>query len=273
MNNFARMLQDAKAAGYGIGAFDTFNFETVNAVMKAAKQADAPVIIMYPEVMTGYMPFRPFAEMTDSLKKHWGVDASLILDHGFHYENVVKAIDAGFDAVMFDGSSLPYEENVRLTKAVVRRAHDAGVAVEAELGHVGEANRYDPSSYAYTDPQRAAEFVSLTGIDALAVAIGTAHGLYSGTPHLDFPLLEELNRKIEIPLVLHGGSSSGDENLHRTVKNGIQKVNIYTDAAMAVVKKMEPSYIGNEDGLFKMLSAFDAGYYETALKYIKLFRE
>jgi len=267
------MLQDAKVGKYGIGAFDTFNFETVNGVMKAANEAGAPVIIMYPEVMTGYMPFRPFVELVDSLKRYWGVDASLILDHGFHYENVVKAVDAGFDAVMFDGSSLPYEENMRLTKAVVRRAHAAGVTVEAELGHVGEAAQYDVSSYAYTDPEKAMEFVEATGIDALAVAIGTAHGLYSGTPKLDFALLEELSRKIEIPLVLHGGSSSGDENLRRAVQTGIQKVNIYTDAAMAVVKKIQPSFVGNEGGLFEMLGAFGAGYYETALKCIKLFKE
>lgn len=272
MNRFKRILHDARIRKYGVGAFDTFNFETTNAVLKAARDANSPVIIMYPEVMTGYMPLKAFVDMTNSLKAYWGVDACTVLDHGFHYENVAQAIDAGFDAVMFDGSSLPYDENLRMTKEVVVRAHASGVAVEAELGHVGDAKQYSLEDYAYTDVTLAEEFVEQTGIDALAVAIGTAHGCYSGNPKLNFDLLANLRSKIEIPLVLHGGSSTGEQNLQNAVKGGIQKLNIYTDMAMATVKKMKPSFTENEAGLYEMLGAFDVGFYEVALQYIKVFK-
>ncbi len=272
MNNFRRILQDAKVEKYGIGAFDVFNYETVNAVLKAAKDAESPVIIMYPEVMTGYMPLRAFVDMTRSLSAFWNVDSAIIMDHGFHYENVVQAIDAGFDAVMFDGSSLPYDDNLRLTKEVVRRAQASGVAVEAELGHVGEGNSYDIDNYAYTDVNLALDFIEKTNIDALAVAIGTAHGNYSGTPKLNFELLKDIRSKVEIPLVLHGGSSTGDENIKMAISGGIQKVNIYTEMATAAVERMKPSFIGNENGLFEMLNALNEGFYEAAYKNIKLFK-
>jgi fructose-bisphosphate aldolase class II len=160
--------------------------------------------------------------------------AALNLDHGGSYEEIVAAIRAGFTSVMIDRSKLPYKQNVEEVKEIVKIAHHVGVSVEAELGHVGMGYEYESTrDSGLTKPEEAISYIEETGVDCLAVAVGTSHGTYSGEPHLEFELLEKLNSMIDIPLVLHGGSGTGDENLKKAVKIGIQKVNLFTDLSNA----------------------------------------
>lgn len=171
------------------------------------------------------------------LAQDYPVPVALILDHGRSLSAVVRAIRHGATAVMLDASTKTFEENVTLTRTAAEMAHWAGISAEGEIGHVGQGAEYgsigDDRRKLFTKPSEAIEFVEKTGIDALAVAVGTAHGHYVGTPQLDFELLADLKAAIATPMVLHGGSSSGDENLARASKLGIAKVNIYTDMATA----------------------------------------
>jgi fructose-bisphosphate aldolase class II len=177
-------------------------------------------------------------------------------------------IRASFSSIMAVRSTLPFEENVAQVKELVRIAHACGVSVEAELGHVGVGQNYavDGSSN-LTEPEDAARFVEETGIDALAVAIGTAHGKYSGTPHIDFERLERILKVVDIPLVLHGGSSSGDENLSKAARSGICKINIATDLITEAVDKAMAG--GKEYG--QMINNFNGGFKSKLVHYIKLF--
>jgi ketose-bisphosphate aldolase len=176
------------------------------------------------------------------LAQDYPVPVALILDHGRSLSAVVRAIRHGATAVMLDASTKTLEENIALTRTAAEMAHWAGISAEGEIGHVGQGAEYqnigEDRSKLFTKPAEAIEFVEMTGVDALAVAVGTAHGHYVGTPQLDFDLLAELKEAIPTPLVLHGGSSSGDENLSRASKLGVAKVNIYTDMATAARERV-----------------------------------
>ena len=186
--------------------------------------------------------------------------AALNLDHGGPFEEVMLAIRNGFSSVMIDRSTLPYEENVREVKEVVKIAHAVGVSVEAELGHVGFGFEYEETrDSGLTKKEEALSYIAETGIDCLAVAVGTSHGVYKGTPHLEFDLLADLHRSIEIPLVLHGGSGTGDDNLKRAVETGIQK-----DAALGE--------FGNKNAnLYDAIVEGTAGWKATLAHYVQLF--
>ena len=223
-----KMLEKARAEGYGITAPSVHNEDTIRAAIDAAVELKSPMILDL-----GFME-NPnlflITHIAKELAREVDVPIALNLDHGRTFDEIVMAIRAGFTSVMVDRSKLDFEENVREVAEIVRIAKACGVSVEAELGHVGMGEKYEVDrNAALTDPEKAREFVDRTGVDCLAVAIGTAHGLYHGAPYLDFKRLEELINAVGVPLVLHGGSGTGDENLAKAVRNGISKVNLGTD--------------------------------------------
>lgn len=232
----ADILNDARKGGYGVAAPNVFDSHTVKACFEVADKLKAPIILDCAGL--------PFLEETAHIAKFYerkypNVKAALNLDHGGSYQEIVSAIRFGFSSVMIDRSTLPYEENVREVKEIVKIAHALGVSVEAELGHVGQGFEYEKTrDRGLTDPREAVRFVEETKVDCLAVAVGTSHGTYKGTPHLEFDLLKKLSESIHIPLVLHGGSGTGDDNLKKAVQCGIQKVNLFTDLSNAGVSSL-----------------------------------
>ena len=224
------ILKEAEKNGYGVIGFICFNYESIAWVIETAEEENTPVVVMFYAGMTKFMPATTFAEITKDLAKRVKIPVGLLLDHCNSFELAMSFIKDGFTSVMIDGSTLDFEENVRLTAEVVRAAHAMGVDVEAELGHVGRAsniNDYMDISN-YTEPGKAAEFVERTKADALAIAIGNAHGQYVAAPKLDLELLDKINRAVDVPLVLHGGTGIPDDQLKKTVKLGISKMNVGT---------------------------------------------
>lgn len=214
-------------------SFICLDYNMAVSVIRAAEKEDRPAVIMLlPEHATIYEAsgFKPFAAMVKALAEEADVPIGLHLDHSYSEEEVYQAIDAGFDSVMFDASSDTLERNIMRTKKVVSYAHSRGVSVEAELGSVGlAANGDNEKKNFYTDPEMAALFCEQTGVDALAVAIGNAHGDYPYPPRLDLNRLDEINRKTDTPLVLHGGSGIPDTQLSEAFARGINKFNYGTD--------------------------------------------
>lgn len=228
------ILQHAHEHGYAVPAINCINMEMARGAITAAEEARAAIII---NLGVGQMGNHAHSEemvpMIKELAARTTVPVALNLDHGGKLEDIVRCLNLGFSSVMIDASSFDFEENIHRTAVVSAMAHAMNICVEGELGHVGQANaRDDEDADLYTNPKQAREFVQRTGVDALAVAIGTAHGnyLHHKVPQLDFDRLTELKSLLDMPLVLHGGSGSGDENLRKAVACGINKVNICTDA-------------------------------------------
>ncbi|MGP8080931.1 MAG: class II fructose-bisphosphate aldolase [Dehalococcoidales bacterium] len=212
-------------------AFDCFNYDSIEWVIEVGEELNLPVIIMlYPE-MSKYMCHEAFAAATKAQAKKVKIPVALHQDHCQSYETIMRAIKAGFTSVMFDGSKLPYEENVRGTGEIVKVAHAFDVDVEAELGRVGiAANKGDfKNEDLYTTVDQAVDFINKTKADALAIAIGSAHGYYVETPHLDMKRLHEINKAIDTPLVLHGGTGIPEDQLKQSFKLGINKLNLATE--------------------------------------------
>lgn len=228
------LLKHADAEKYAVGSFDVHNLEMAIGVLEAAQKHDSPVIVAIPEANFKIQQFEVFVNAIRELAEPLDIPVALLLDHGRSYESCVRAIKAGMTTVMYDGSDLPFEENVATTEALVKVAKPLGITVEAEVGHVAKPGlSADEIAKMVTQPSKAVEFVERTGVDCLAVAIGTIHGKYKGEPRIRFDLLEEIRGLVQIPLVLHGGSSTGVENIQRAIQSGISKVNIYTDMADA----------------------------------------
>ena len=243
MLTLAEILAPSVNKGWGVGAYDTANLATTYGILDAAEADKAPVIIMIYPAMISPEYYRTFAAFIKEEVKRRGVTASLILDHGPSLVEVEAALDAGFTGVMIDASSLPFDENAALSKKVVDMAHKVGVSVEAELGHVGlgtDVLPEDRRKELYTRIEDAKLFVEKTGVDALAVAIGTAHGVYKFEPHLDFERLAAIRKEIDIPLVLHGSSGTPEDQLVKAVSLGINKINVYSDIRVEVLKEVKP---------------------------------
>lgn len=237
------LLREAKKGGYGVAAPNVFNRETIEACFLAADELKSPIILDVAGVH-GIYECADIAHFYE--RKYPHIPVAVNLDHGGPFEDIVNAIRAGFSSVMIDRSTSSFEDNVKETAEIVKIAHACGVSVEAELGHVGQAVEYDKTrDSGLTRPEEALEFLKQTNVDCLAVAVGTSHGVYKGECKIDFPLLDTLASQIEIPLVLHGGSGSGDENLRRTIEHGIQKVNLNTDLVMTGLAAIEESYKNN----------------------------
>ena len=260
------MLDRASKENYGVAAPNVAHELDARAVLQAAEMMNAPIIL---DVAYGATPDIIFyGKYLTQLAEKAAVPVAINLDHGGTYQEGVAAIAAGFTSIMVDRSTLPYEENVAEVKELVKVAHALGVSVEAELGHVGQGASYAADRDAgLTKPEEAVKYIEDTGIDMLAVAVGTAHGEYVGTPHIDFDRLVEIKKATNgFPLVLHGGSGSGDENLKKACQLGINKVNIYTDLAKAAVRQI------NEDGIPGMIwNSITNGIVKQISYYIELF--
>ncbi len=233
------LLQKAEEGCYAIGAFNCNNMEIVQAIITAAEAEKSPVIMQASQGAIKYAGIEYITAMARVAADHASVPVALHLDHGTSFEQVMICIRNGFSSVMIDGSKLPFEENIELTKRVLAVARAVGVSVEAELGKIGgtEDDIYVSEREAFfTKPEEAREFVERTGVDSLAVAIGTAHGQYKGTPELDFPRLEKIRSLVKIPIVLHGSSGVPDEAIVKAIKLGVRKVNIDTNIREAFVQ-------------------------------------
>lgn len=234
------ILDDANANNYAVMAMNSINMEMARAAIEGASEEHAPIIIQAgPAQIAKHAHISELVPLVKELAEKAPIPVALNLDHGATFELELEALQAGFTNLMIDASSLPYEENVQKTKTIVSLAHPMGVSVEAELGHVGQADAGDGrTADMYTNVEQAVEFVERTGCDALAVAIGTAHGQYPDgyVPVLDFNRLAELKAALKMPLVLHGGSGAGEENLKKAVAGGINKINVATDA-QAIAKQ------------------------------------
>lgn len=229
------MLLKAQRQHYAVAAFNVENMEMVQAVIAAAKELNAPVILQTTPSTVKYASPKMFYANVQAAVQESGVCASLHLDHGSDYELAVLASHAGYTSIMIDGSHKPFEENIEVTKKVVEMCSIAGIPVEAELGKVGgkEDDLDGGSGNAYTDPGQAKEYAERTQISSLAIAIGTAHGFYKGEPKLDLDRLTEIRNVVDIPLVLHGASGVPDEAVRESIKRGICKVNFATELRVA----------------------------------------
>lgn len=238
------LLHKAKKAHYGVAAPDAYNSPSVQACFEAAVNLKAPVILS----CLGTTNMEETAEVSRFYaQKYPQAAVALHLDHGGPFDEVMQALRCGYTSVMVDRSKLPYEENVREVKEVVKAAHAMGVPVEAELGHVGLGLHYEETrDSGLTRKEEAKSFVEETGVDALAVAVGTSHGVYKGTPKLEFGLLKEIADMVDVPLVLHGGSGTGAANLQKCIACGIQKINLFTDLADPAAEAMV-TYLRDEE--------------------------
>lgn len=232
------VLHRASRAGYAVGAFNCHNMEVVQSIARAAEAEQSPVIIQASQGAIRYAGLEYITSLVKQAVQEVTVPVVLHLDHGTSLQQVVQCIRYGFTSVMIDGSKLPLQENIELTAEVVRIARAVGVSVEAEIGKIGgtEDDISVKESEAFlTDPEEACRFAQDTGVDALAIAIGTAHGQYKGEPKLDYNRLEKINRLVSCPLVLHGSSGVPDESLKRAIRLGIRKINIDTNIREAFV--------------------------------------
>ena len=244
-----QLLLDAQKGGYAVGAFNVENMEMVQAVVAAAEELRSPVIMQTTPSTVKYANLNYFYENVKVAAQESSVPVVIHLDHGNSFELAMQAFRTGYTSIMIDGSHEGFEDNIALTSAVVKACHPGEVPIEAELGKVGgkeddlDGGEGDP----YTNPQEAAEFVERTGIDSLAVAIGTAHGVYKGVPKLDFSRLSEIRKAVSIPLVLHGTSGVPDEDVAECIKRGICKVNYATDLRIAFTKGINQVLKENPD--------------------------
>lgn len=238
------MLEDAKKNHYAIPAFDVSNYDMMKAILEACEEERSPALLMGLGVDLKGRDMNLLTAMIRSASDYFNIPVCLHLDHATDMELIKRAIDAGFSSVMYDGSVLDFQNNAQNTAEVVKYAHQRGITVEAELGHVGNGSvgsisetgaDTDPGE-SLTVPEEVARFVEITDVDALAVAIGTAHGVYQKTPTLRIDRLDEITAVCDRPLVLHGGSGTPDDQMQNAIHHGITKINIYSDVVGAMNK-------------------------------------
>lgn len=266
------MLDRAFAEGYAIPSPDYVDSNSVRAYAQVAGEFHAPLILSFAEVHLEQLSIEEAALLGTFYAERTDAPIALHLDHGVHMDVIEEAIARGFTSVMIDASSEDLSENIRRTKAVVDLAHAHGVTVEAEIGHVGteeEGNPHALSENVYTEVAAAKELVDATGVDSLAVSIGTKHGAYKGEPHINFERLAELKAALDIPLVLHGGSGSGDDNLARCAQGGVAKVNLYTDF---IVAARDAVYDQHPDNWVKLLNVGDEAMKRVLRHYYRVLR-
>lgn len=250
--NMNDVLHPARAGGYGVGFFNALNVEMARAVIETAEELRAPVMIGTAEILLPMTPLERVAEYLLPMAEKASVPVCVHFDHALRFETCMQAMRLGFTSVMYDCSTLGYAENQEQVAQVVRVAHGMGVTVEGELGHVGDnegAGRLDDPSAYFTDPAEARMFVESTGVDALAVAVGNAHGEYPFAPKLDFMRIEQLAASTGVPLVLHGGSGLSDDDFRMAIARGVHKVNIFTDLDKAGAAGCRKAM---DQGIYKM---------------------
>ncbi|WP_270644967.1 class II fructose-bisphosphate aldolase [Merdimonas faecis] len=241
------LMKDAEKDGYAVGAFNVSNLESLMAIMQAAEETGRGVILNYAEVHAPFLSMEQAALIMLDAAKKAKVPVCVHLDHGSSMESCIQAIRLGFTSVMLDASAEDYETNVRETKEIVRLAHSVGVTVEAELGHIFSSDMglaespkeaetlesFDSAEDVYTDPATAKDFVERTGVDVLAIAFGTTHGIYTKKPKLDLERITKIKDAVDIPFVMHGGSGLSKEEFQTAIRNGIRKINYYTYMTLA----------------------------------------
>ena len=236
--SLTELLLDAQKGKYAVGAFNCNNMEIVQAIVAAAEAEKSPVIVQASQGAIKYAGIEYISTMTRLAAEKASVPVALHLDHGTSFAQVMQCVRNGFTSVMIDGSKLPLEQNIALTNKVIEAVRPLGVSVEAELGKIGGTEddiTVSEREALFTDPVEAERFVHETHVDALAIAIGTAHGQYKGVPQLDFERLKEIRRRIEAPIVLHGSSGVPDEAIREAISLGVCKVNIDTNIREAFV--------------------------------------
>ena len=273
------LMEDAQKKGYAVGAFNCPNLESVRAIIKAAEATQMPVILNFAEVHSEFISMEEISEVMLYYAKKAAVPVCVHLDHGGSIESCIKAIRLGFSSVMIDASASDYEENVKTTAEVVRLAHSVDVTVEAELGHifssnigVGEtstvetADTFADLNDVYTDPATAKDFVERTGVDVLAIAFGTSHGIYTKKPVLDLDRITAIKKAIDIPFVMHGGSGLSKEEFQTAVRNGVRKINYYTYMTLAGGKAVR-------EALDKMCTDDNVFYHDIPLIAMEAMKE
>ncbi len=273
--NFSNMLKEAYAAHRAVGSFNWYNYETLLGIIEAAEEAGTPVIASFGAKYLENMSLKTAVAITKSLADQVSVPVCLHLDHCSDKLTVMKAIDLGFGSVMYDGSRLSFDDNVAATRELCDIAHDCNVNVEAELGSLAAgSNSHEGSAddrEIYTSAKEAAAFVRYTNVDALAVSIGTVHGMYKGTPKIRVDILKEINEALGIPLVLHGGSGTPADTLADCIANGIAKINVNTEISEHVVNCTR-DYLAAEAPHYSQLSLKQKDWVkQIVFKYMDLF--
>ncbi len=270
------MFERSRERGYAIVAPDFWDSNSCRTYVETAEELGVPVILSFAQAHSDMLSIEEALAMAKYYGEKASIPVAIHLDHGLDVETVKRAVDLGYTSVMIDASAQPYEVNVARTREVCEYAHAHGVVVEAELGHVGSgdvitsenAEALKDDKNIYTEVEMAKNFVNETGVDSLAVSIGTSHGLYKGTPVIDFDRLHELREALPIPLVLHGGSGSGDENLERCATEGISKINVFTDFTVAAINATKDEDYVN---WYKLIKDANKAISEKLKFYFRLF--
>ena len=248
--NLNDVLKKAQAEHYAVGLFNTTDTDMLEAAISAAEELRSPIVIGTAEVLLPNGELDLIAPSVIAAAKRASVPVVVHYDHGLTFDRCMQALRLGFSSIMFDGSAGDSEQNIKDTAEIVKIAHSFGASVEGEIGHVGQAASGDNTQTdSYTTPEEAADFIEKTGVDALAVAIGTAHGAYKEKPCLDIGRLKAIRAAVDTPLVLHGGSGLSDDDFRNTVREGIAKVNIFTDLCLAGNRAMAEGLEKNLDYL------------------------
>lgn len=276
--NMNEVLRPAKANKYAVGLFNAVNLELARGIINAAESTRSPVIMGTAEVLLPYGPLEEVSYYLLPMAKKASVPVVVHLDHGLSYDTCIKALELGFSSIMYDCSTDSYEENVRKVKEMADIAHSYGATIEGELGHVGDnegsaegsSHLADPSKF-FTDPKLAKDFVDKTGVDALAIAVGNAHGAYKLPPKLDFERIRTIAKTVDVPLVLHGGSGLTDNDFRKAIQEGISKVNIFTDINVAAVEAEFKKFSSMEKGLIDLIPAAVEAVKQESMKKMELF--
>lgn len=267
--NLNDVLKDAQKNRYAVGLFNTIDTDMLQAAIEAAETLSSPIIIGTAEILLPYGELALIAPSVIAAAKRAKVPVVVHYDHGLTFNRCMEALKCGFSSVMFDGSTDDYEGNIESTRNIVKIAHAFGASVEAEIGHVGETDTASGND-ALTTAEEAYHFTTSTGVDALAVAIGTAHGVYKKKPKLDIGRLAEIRAEVNTPLVLHGGSGLSDDDFRNCIRNGIAKVNIFTDLTLAATRGFTQATAEGLTYLKARNRKVDA-VREEVMRYIRLF--
>ena len=276
--NLNEVLKPAQKGKYAVGLFNAVNLELARGIIAAAEQTGSPVIMGTAEVLFPYGPLEEVSYYLLPMAKKAKVPVVIHLDHGLKKETCLKALELGFTSIMYDCSTDSYDENVRKVKEMADIAHSFGATIEGELGHVGDnegsaegsSHLADPSKF-FTDPKMAKDYVQKTGVDALAIAVGNAHGAYKLPPKLDFERIRTIAKTVDVPLVLHGGSGLTDNDFKQAIKDGISKVNIFTDINIAAVKAEFSRFTDMNKGIIDLIPAAVEAIKQESMKKMELF--
>jgi len=272
------VLLPAKKGKYAVGLFNAVNMELARGIIAAAESTQSPVIMGTAEVLFPYGPLEEVSYYLLPMAKKAKVPVVIHLDHGLRKETCIKALELGFTSIMYDCSTDDYDTNVAKVKEMAEIAHSYGATIEGELGHVGDnegsaegsSHLSDPSKF-FTDPKLAKDYVEKTKVDALAIAVGNAHGAYKLPPKLDFARIKEIANTVDVPLVLHGGSGLTDDDFRKAIKEGISKVNIFTDINIAAVKAEFSKFTDMNKGIIDLIPAAVEAVKQASVEKMQLF--